>query len=53
MLLKVKVNYPEDMSVLENKLAEALAEIFVKKLSKTQIDKLIETLDDDSNNIIL
>lgn len=53
MLLKVKVNYPEDISILENNLSKGLAEIFIKKFPQTQIDKLIEILDDESISINL
>lgn len=53
MLLKVKVNYPEDMSIPENNLSKGLAEIFIKKFPQTEIDKLIEILDDESINMLL
>lgn len=47
MLLKVKVDYPQDMSILENKLAQTLAKILIRKLSTGEIDKLIEVLEDE------
>jgi hypothetical protein len=53
LLLKVKVNYPKDMSILENKVAKVLAKILVKKLSEKEIDTLIEILKDDNINIHL
>jgi hypothetical protein len=53
LLLKVNVSYPEDMSILENKLAETLAKIFIKKLSEADINKLIEMLEDGSINVQL
>lgn len=44
MKLKVKVNYPNDIKILEDKIAEVMAKIIVNKLSDYEIKQLVEVL---------
>lgn len=50
MLLDVNVNYPQDMSILEEKLDNILAKILIRKLSEREVDKLIEVLGHGSSD---
>lgn len=53
MILKVKVNYPKDMKLLEDKLADTLAKILVNKLQPKEVEELMDYLKDDKVSIIL
>lgn len=53
MILKVKVNYPKDMKIIEDKAAETLAKILVNRLQPKEVEQLIEVLKDDTINISL
>ncbi len=44
-MLKVNVFLPEDTTELENKFADVLSDILIKKLSSREIDMLIEALE--------
>ena len=48
MLSEFIVNYPEDMSIIENTLVETLAKILAKRLSEKDIHKFIELLSNDN-----
>ena len=51
MNINVHIRYPDDMEELERKASDLLASILIKKLEIKEIDKLVEMLKDDSNNI--
>lgn len=49
--MKVKVNMPEDPTVLNEKAAETLAKILVNKLQPKEIDQLINLLEKDDPRV--
>lgn len=49
--INVHINYPDDMKELENKAADLLSSILIKKLNPKEIYELVEILKDDSNKI--
>jgi len=51
--LKINVNieYPEDMDYLIEKEAKIVSQILIKKLKPSEVEQLIEILEDDTKNI--
>jgi hypothetical protein len=47
LLLKVKVNMPEDPTELYEKFNDTLAKILVNKLQPKEVDQLIDLLEKD------
>lgn len=45
MALNIKVNMPEDMDALEERLSEALANIFIKKLQPGELEEFIKVFE--------
>lgn len=52
-MIKVRCNYPKDMDSLRKALSKVMADILVKKLSSSEIDKLVEALENDPECIKL
>ncbi|GAA0076148.1 hypothetical protein UT300005_05260 [Clostridium sp. CTA-5] len=44
-MLKVKVNLPEDMTDVYNKIADFQAEMIMKKCTPTQVEAIIKYLE--------
>ena len=51
LVLKVKANYPKDMKILEDKIAEAMSKILVNALSNYEIEQLLGVFQNDSKDI--
>lgn len=49
MVLKVKVNMPEDLTEIEDKLTDTLAEILVRRLQPKEVNRLIDLLENDDD----
>lgn len=52
-MIKVKCNYPPNMDSLKKIASKIMADILVKKLSWSEIDKLIEVLEHDPEYVKL
>ena len=50
-MINVHINYPDNMEELQEKAADLLSSILIKKLQPKEIDELVEILKDDSNKI--
>lgn len=46
--MTVVCNFPEDMSVLQKKLSDVLAEIIINKYTSVEVDAIIEYLENDN-----
>lgn len=53
MISKVNVIFPEDMKKLEEKAAEEVAKILIKKLHPEEVEQLIKLLQKDEIHIKL
>jgi hypothetical protein len=53
LILKVEVNWPKDRGKLEEKAADIISDILIRKLQPRELEKLEEILKDDSINITM
>lgn len=52
-MMTVICHYPEDMSILENKLVEVLTDITINKCTPDEIKELIDYLENNDSEFFL